>query len=109
MKKDINVQLIDELMGCITQTDVWSDISWSDPAILQARARFEKALERIEGLIPREHYVELADAAAGELSATGDAGILYGMHIVFAMQDVASRPSDLSRHVLDRMGGVKHE
>ena len=103
MNRNTNIQLMDELMGCITQTDEWGSICWNDPAIVQARVRFEKALKCVESLIPREHYTELADAAAGELSATGDAGILYGMHIVFAMQDVASKPSELSRHILSRI------
>lgn len=103
MKKDINVQIMDDIMNGITQTDVWERIKQEDPMILKAEAQLEKALERVEGLIPRDLYAELSDAASGALSAMGDAGILYGMHVVFAMQDVAARPADLSRHVLDRM------
>ena len=105
MKKDINAQIMDDIMNGITQTDVWERIQQEDPMILKAEARLEKALERVEGLIPRDLYAELSDAASGTLSAMGDAGILYGMHVVFAMQDVAARPADLSRHVLDRMEG----
>lgn len=104
MSADTNVQIVDEIMSCITQADVWFEAQQNDPAITAAKARRDKVLEQVEALMPRDLYVELEDATLGESSATCDAGILYGMRIAFALIDVASRPADLSRHVLHRMG-----
>ena len=104
MSADTNVQIVDEIMGCITQTDVWFETLQNDPAITAAKARRDKVLEQVEALIPRDLYIDLEDAMMRESSTVGDAGILYGLRIVFALIDVASRPADLSRHILSRMG-----
>lgn len=34
MSADTNVQIVDEIMGCITQTDVWFEALQNDPADL---------------------------------------------------------------------------
>ena len=100
MEKDINVQIMDGLMCEITQSEVWGSIWYNDPAIVKARDQVDAVLTRVEGMIPRELYVELSDTLSWYASVAGDAGILYGMQVIFAMRDVAARPFDLSRYVL---------
>ena len=47
--------------------------------------------------------MELSDAQTGEVAATGNVGILFGIHVADAIRDVAARSADLSRYVLNRI------
>ena len=96
--------LMDDLMmNAITQLDEWQELQMHDPRITAASDRFDAALERVRDLIPKDTYAELADAYSSGLSATGDAGILFGVHLSDVIRDVASRPADLSRYILNRI------
>ena len=104
--EDKNLVLMDDLMmNAITQLDEWQELQLHDPRITAANQRWCAAMEQVRALIPMELYAELSDAHAAELSATGDLGILFGLHVMDAIRDVASRPMDLSRRVLERIGG----
>lgn len=105
MLKNKNLALMDDIMGCITQSDEWFEILLHDPAIVAADSRWETAIERAKALIPDELYDELHDSHEAKASAVGDAGILFGIHVADAIRDVVSRPTDLSRYVLKRIEG----
>lgn len=95
--------LMDEIMGVITQADEWQEIQMQDPIIADARNCWKTAFKRAKAFLPEEIYMELEDAKASEVSAIGGAGILFGIHVADAIRDMASRPADLSRYVLERM------
>lgn len=101
--EDKNLTLMDDIMGGITQADEWNNIQTSDPMITAASDRWSVALEQAETLLPKELYKELCDAHTDGLSAIGDAGILFGIHVADVIRDVSSRPADLSRHIMERM------
>ena len=98
-----NLILMDDIMQMVVQADEWQDIQTQDPRITAARVRWEAVLERAKDLLPWELYAELSDAQAGEVAATSDAGILFGIHVADAIRDVVARPTDLSRYVLKRI------
>lgn len=96
------------LMDGIAQLEEWRDAQMNDPRFTAAVNRFDTALEQARTTIPEELYRELDDAYADGISAIGDIGILFGIHVADAIRDVTSRPADLSRYILERMesGGV---
>ena len=100
---DKNLKLMDEIMCAIVQLDAWDDIRAHDPMISDSEDRWWAAMKKAESLIPDELYNELCDAHFAEASDTGSAGILFGIHIANAIRDVAARPTDLSRHIMERM------
>lgn len=102
---DKNVVLMDDIMQGICQTDEWQDILSCDPRIVAANAHWNNAMEKVKSLVPQELYDELCEANAGEVIAAGDTGILFGIRVADVIRDVASRPADLSRHILERMEG----
>lgn len=102
---DKNVALVDEIMGVITQAAEWQEIQMHDPIITAATNRWNAALEQAKALLPEKLYTELSNAETDEVSAIGDAGILFGIHVADVIRDVASRPADLSRHIQERMVG----
>lgn len=106
---DKNVKLMDELMNSIIQTDDWNEIQLNDPGILEKSERLNRLLDQIRDAAPPE----LADLIAALEDATLDAAcshitpaILYGIHVADAIRDVAARPCDLSRYVMNRVGGI---
>lgn len=104
---DKNLVLVDEIMNTITGSGQgeWDEIQTHDPMIIAADNRFEAMMEQVKALIPEKLYNELYDAHSSVGSAIGDAGILFGIHVADAIRDVASRPADLSRHILKRIEG----
>ena len=103
MEKDINVQLMDDLMNGITQADMWLTEQLQNPEILAAKRLLDEAMGKIGGMAPDEICGEIEDAAFRYASAFETAAILFGIHVADAMRDVAARPSDLSRYILARM------
>lgn len=104
---DKNLALMDEIMGSITQADEWQEIQLHDPIITAATTHWNAMMEQAEAFLPEDLYSDLFDAHTDTVSAIGDAGILFGIHAVAAIRDVASRPFDLSRRILNRMEGRK--
>lgn len=105
--EDKNLTLMDSIMQALTgdAKNEWNVLLLHDPMIIAANERFNAVLERVRDLLPEDISYELDDAYAGGLAAIGDAGILFGIHTADAIRDVASRPADLSRHILERIGG----
>ena len=99
---DKNFALMNKIMGAVTQSEEWQEIQMRDPAIAAADARFSAAMEQAKAVIPRELYSELSDAHTAALLATGDAGVLFGVHVADVIRDVAAGSADLSRYVLER-------
>lgn len=99
-----NMALVDNIMEVITQTDEWEDIQLHDPRIVAANKALKAEMEALQ--LPFDEYCGL-ELAIGQATATViDAAILYGIHVAFALQDVVGRIPDLSRHIMQRTGGV---
>lgn len=103
-KKDL--ALMDDIMGAVTGVDEWQEIQTHDPMITDAGKRWGSAMKQAKAMLPGELYDELCGAHAGEVAATGDAGILFGIRVADVIREVASRPADLSRYVMERMKGM---
>lgn len=101
--QDKNLGLMDDIMGALNQADEWQEIQKKDPMITSADNHFNALAEQAKALLPEKLYDELYDAHFSVVSAMCDAGILFGIHVADAIKDVASRPADLSRYVLNRM------
>ena len=100
MVNEKDLALMDKIMNVFAQKGEWQEIQMNDPRITAAYTRFDAALERIEA---EDLHEELYDAYMAGVSAAGDAGILFGIHVAEIIRDVAARPADLSRYVLKRM------
>lgn len=102
---DKNLALMDDIMDMVTQADEWAEIQTHDPRITDAGNCWDTVMERTKALLPRELYDELSDAHSSVIAAIGDVGILFGIHVAEAIRDVAARPADLSRYILNRTEG----
>lgn len=96
-----DLPLMDQLMHSITINEEWERRQSTDPGISVAEDRWEIALERVKPMLPTDLYMELADAHTCDVAATSDASILYGIHVADTIRDIAARPAELSRYVLE--------
>ena len=101
--QDKNVQLVDEIMQTVTQTDVWTEELTNDPVIKEAEEEVEAVMEEVRGYIPLELFLRLDEAIAYKSVAYHEPAILYGMRVAYALMDVCRRPSDLSRSIMERV------
>ena len=101
---DKNLLLMDDLISGITQTDEWAAIERNDPFIQSAANALSEALETLRESVPREVVDELQRRADDQAFAYINAAMLYGIHVAIALLDASTRPGDLSRHIMQRMG-----
>lgn len=106
---DKSVKLVDELMNAIIQMDEWDQIQLRDPDIARKSARLNSLLDRLKASAPpalADLVGELEGAALDAACSYIAPAIMYGLHIADAIRDVSSRPWDLSRYVMQRIGGI---
>lgn len=105
-KVDKNLVLMDDILEVIGQSDEWEDIQLHDPRIVAAEQAMKKRLAHLAPYASPKFMDDLLADIFDTCSANIDAAILYGIHVAFALQDVVGRIPDLSRHIMQRTGGV---
>ena len=103
MGKDSNVAIVDGILDAIDQSDEWIAIQNTDPWIRAADAALHNAIGEIQGMTADEED-NLTACVFGLVNAYTCHAFLYGVRVIGAVLDVASRPGDLSRHILQRTG-----
>jgi len=103
MKKQL--EIMDDIIGAISDTNEWRRIQMEDPSILAAEEKVGGILDRVKPLIPRELFMQLSDAITEVGTAYHDPAILYGIQVAQAIHDVVLNPTALSRHILNRIHG----
>lgn len=109
---DKDMEIISQLMVTITQTNEWFRICHEDAQIQRATLGLQAIMERVVVLVPEELMDELWDALGDLEQAQETSAILYGIRVADAIRDVATRPTDLTRYIIDRaktgtQGGTK--
>lgn len=100
-KKDLN--LMDDLMQAIGETECWWEVQNTDPAIVQAKNILSQHLGWVQQ-IDKQGAENLDGAIWSLVNAYTNAAILYGIHIATVLHMASSIPSGLSGYILDRIG-----
>ena len=100
-----DLELMNELMGAISQTGEWERIEVMDPQVKEADERHTAVLNKVRNLIPADVYAELEDATLSYAFAVKDTAILYGIRVAGVIRARAADPVALSHYVVDRMKG----
>ena len=100
MLNKAELEMAAEIVDGILQTDAWGHVERTDPCVKHAEDNWDKMLQRIEKVVPREVYVDLSDAHTGVVAAHADIGILYGLHVATVMREAVANPVALTRHWL---------
>ena len=98
-----DLELMNELMGAISQTGEWERIEVTDPQVKEADKRHTAVLNKVRDLIPADVYAELEDATLSYAFAIKDSAILYGIRVADAIRAMAADPVALSQYVVDQM------
>lgn len=87
-----NLEIVDDIMDQVTQTDFWDSIQRTNPMIKEADDHLSALLNKLKAT-SSENLVEKVRAAAWELSnAFCYPAILYGMRVAQALQEVTLDP-----------------
>ena len=98
-----NLEIVDAILDCVTQTDFWNHIQLTNPLIKDADDELSALLDKLKAT-SLENLVEEVRDAAWELSnAFCYPAILYGMRVAQAIQEVALDPNALSQYIMDRV------
>ena len=103
MGKDHNVAIVDGILGAIDQSDEWITIQTTDPWIRAADAALHNAIGEIQGMTADEEN-NLTACVFDLVNAYTCQAFVYAARVIGAVLDVAGRPGDLSRHILQRTG-----
>ena len=98
-----NLEIVDDIMDQVTQTDFWDSIQRTNPMIKEADDHLSALLNKLKAT-SSENLVEKVRAATWELSnAFCYPAILYGMRVAQALQEVTLDPNALSQYIMDRV------
>lgn len=100
-----NMEIINEIVCGVMDTEMWGKIATEDPRIKAAEAEVSTMLTRYCHALPKQQRGEIENAICEVGSAYTDAAFLYGMHIAQALQSAAANPSEYSAYVLDLIKG----
>lgn len=101
MKCDFN--LMDNLLDGIDNADSHNEMLLNDPAIQAADNTLMEELDKLRGRVPKEVIDRIGEAAVGYANAVGECQLLYGMHVISTMVECSRNPSEVSRHILNRV------
>lgn len=98
-----NLEIVDNVMDRVTQTDFWNRIQLTNPMIKEADDQLSALLDKLKATSPENLVEEVRDAAWGLSNAFCYPAILYGMRVAQAIQEVALDPNALSQYIMDRV------
>jgi len=96
-----NLELANEIMGAVEQTDAWFDAYKADPAIQKSSEHFHALLEQL----PDEAGIQIGEAYNRLEADVSLVAILYGMRVMWALYEAMQDSAAVNKHILDRMEG----
>lgn len=98
-----SIDIMDDIMNYVSQTDFWNNIQLTDPMIQNADEELTAQLAKLKGIVPDGQIENLRSRAWYLVNAFTYPAILYGMRVAQAIQDVTADPAALSQRILDRV------
>ncbi len=98
-----NIEIMDDIMDAIMQTDAWQDAQNNNEIIMIAQQRLLEVIAKVEKYLPRELQGELEDAICAQDAAYSEAGVLFGIHAAEAIRTVSANPEQLFKHMAASM------
>ena len=99
----VNPEIYAAVMDCLTQIDVWNDIAVNNP-IMDSKSRC--ICDKLDGF-----RAELSDEVVENLTrdifdyvtASIDAGILYGIQVAASMNEIISAPNIYAQYIQENV------
>lgn len=102
---DKNMDLAYQLMEAIRQTDEWGRIWMEYPGVVEAKAKLDEVMERIDAKIPTELVNELWEAFGALDWANECACVLFGFRLSCSITRAAADPAGFSSYARQRKEG----
>lgn len=96
-----DIELANEIMGAVEQSDAWFEAYNTDPAIQKDWKHFTSLLAEL----PDDTAIHIEEAYSRLESDVISLAILYGMRAMWTMHEAMKAPAVMSQFLLDRMEG----
>lgn len=96
-----NLDIMDDIMNALLQTDTYFKMVKSYPRVAEAEQRIESQIERMG--LSRGDSEALSSAAFELASAYEELGIIYGMRVATSVKHVCENPTEYGALVLARV------
>lgn len=103
-----NMELAYQLMEAIRQTDEWERIWMEYPGVVEAKAKLDEVMERINAQISTELVNELWDAFCDLDWANECACVLFGFRLSCSITRAAADPAAFSRYATSMNTAKRH-
>ncbi len=102
---DKNMDLAYQLMEAIRQTDEWERIWMEYPGVVEAKAKLDEVMERIDAKIPTEWVNELWEAFGALDWANECACVLFGVRLACSAATAMADPTAFMKKIAKLKGG----
>lgn len=92
--------VLDMLVGCLSQSEEWRRIQMRDALIQKAEDTLYQQLEQIKSISSEDCALDLESAISTYTNTRDDAAILFGLRMAVRMFHAFGRPLEMSRHLL---------
>lgn len=100
MRLEDGFDVLDMLVGCLSQSEEWRRIQMRDTLILKAEDTLYQQLEQIKSISSEDCAMDLESAISTYTSTHDDAAILFGLRSAVRLFYAFGRPLEMSRHLL---------
>lgn len=91
--------LLNELLGYLTQTDEWGATHSQNAVVQNAMEELHQRLAQLRGIASTDYLVKLEDAITSYIAALNDAAILYGFRVALKLSHAIGRPLEMSQYL----------
>lgn len=97
MEKDLDLKLMDDIMGSFVQSDEWAQIV--SKATKQEDEEFYRLLAKVKKNMGANMAYKLEWAVLSCIAAAIDCAILYGIHVAETMLQTAANPLEYFKYL----------
>lgn len=90
MTREIKLAVVEEILTGIVCSQAWSQEQLNDPEIVKNAAQLENVMHIVSEHVPEDVLADLEDAITNYTGAYEQAAILFGIHTVEALREVAA-------------------
>ena len=97
-----DMKLMRGILNALHESDDWTAIETSDPAIQKASSELKSVFEEVHSILPAELFNRLWCAVADEEGVLVNAAMLFGLRAGLAILRVAGEPESFSQYLLSQ-------
>lgn len=100
--KHYGFELLDGLIGHMSETREWAERQWRDPLVLDAEKDLWQMMDKLESRIDASEYQDIELEILGYAGAVGDVALLHGIRTGISLVYAINHPTEMSEYIVAR-------